>query len=84
MLVVVVAGLAVDQVLGELRALLPARLAAHWSDAYCKAPSYEAETAARCAYGARPPTAARAALAGVFRAEVDGVIARFATAPTAR
>lgn len=68
------------QLLDQMAHTLRARLAEHWSTAYCQVPSFSAETAARCAYGAAPPPTARAALARLFGNEVDPVIARFAPA----
>jgi hypothetical protein len=63
---------------------LPARLTAHWATSFCATPSYDPERAARCAFGAPPPAAARAELGRVFGADVDQVVARFAVAPALR
>jgi hypothetical protein len=51
------------------------QLAAHWRASYCEEVEYTAETAARCALGAVPPAAARAALAAVLGPDVDLVLA---------
>jgi hypothetical protein len=51
------------------------QLAAHWRASYCEEVEYTAETAARCALGATPPPAARAALAAVLGPDVDLVLA---------
>lgn len=66
------------QLLRKLNAEFPAQLAKHWSTSFCQVPSFSAESAARCAYGAPPPAAARAELAGLFGGDVDRVLARFA------
>jgi hypothetical protein len=72
------------RLLAQLDAELLARLAEHWNTSFCQTPSFSGETAARCAFGARPPAAARAELARLFGKDADRVIARFAGATPAR
>lgn len=71
------------RLLAQLTTVLPARLTEHWGTSFCQMPSFGAETAARCAYGAVLPGPGRAELARLFGNDVDRVIARFApsTAP---
>lgn len=52
------------------------QLGARWLSSYCRLPQYTAETAARCARGAAPPPAARAALAAAFGNDLDRVLSR--------
>ncbi|MEO7733155.1 MAG: hypothetical protein ABIY55_19485 [Kofleriaceae bacterium] len=67
-----------DRLLAKLRTAFPAQFAAHWSAAFCQRPSFDAEAAARCAYGAALPAQARAALSAFFHGDVDQAIARYA------
>jgi hypothetical protein len=60
------------------------RLIGHWATSFCQLPSFDAETAARCAYGARLPAAARDELVRLFDKDTDRVIARFAGATAPR
>jgi hypothetical protein len=52
-------------------------LSSHWQASFCREPAYNAETAARCAYGSPAPPEARAALAPVFGGDVDQVLEAF-------
>lgn len=52
------------------------QLSARWLSSFCRLPQYSAETAARCARGAAPPPAARAALFAAFGNDLDRVLSR--------
>lgn len=69
------------RLLAQLSGVVPARLTQHWSTSFCQMPSFDAETAARCGYGATMPAPARGQLARLFGVDVDRVIARFVGAP---
>ena len=65
-----------DHVLAGFEAALAAELSSQWSSTYCREHDYTLETAARCAYGATPPSAARAVLAESFGNELGFVLER--------
>ena len=72
-----------NQLLARLATALPAQLTAHWSASFCRLPSFDPESAARCGYGAAVPAVARLALVPVFGNDVDRVLDQFARTPAA-
>jgi hypothetical protein len=64
-----------QHLIGKLETQWTAHLAAHWRTSFCEEVEYTIETAARCALGATPPPAARAALAAVLGPDIDLVLA---------
>lgn len=73
-----------EALLEKLAIDVPSALREHWRTAFCQAPSFGLESAARCAYGAALPPTGRAELATLFGQDVDRVIASFAGAPALR
>jgi len=66
------------KLLEQLRTTFVARLQRHWQTAFCDRPSFDAESAARCAFGATLPPAGRQALLPVFGGDVERVVSDFA------
>jgi hypothetical protein len=55
----------------QLESQVRPALAARWAESFCRVEAFTPESAARCAYGAPMPDAARAALASVLGDDVD-------------